>query len=408
MTTRISTIPKWFFTGLLGLALALGLSVSASPQKAFADTTPPPGATVVVSQPKYAKAAASATVSSYAFVKKSVKIELEFNMKSGIKQTKNESKNKGCKLVASEKKVPKGAKCVRLKKGASFTNSGRLRSGGIKKYRDKVTTPWMKFVKRGSHWYKAGYTYSKGKKKGKKTGNCGNESWFKGPKPATTYKQITLVSSFKDVEVDAKIKIAESGKVTALATVTCPGGSGASATSSASASYWVYVSVRIKIKYTTQIKVRGPASISLKQKTDVSTEVQAKAILAIKTEAKAWCKDSPPPAEKPVIVDITQINDVGVNETTRMCATFNVPGSDSAKLTFASSFAGFQEGRTPSFDVSGQDEKCVTYVAPTEVPTGGTDTITVTLRDNTTGQSATPATTVFRITNIAAPDSAPR
>lgn len=159
----------------------------------------------------------------------------------------------------------------------------------------------------------------------------------------------------------------------------------------------VYVSLEAAVSGV----VKG-ANSSLSAKLKGRTTVQIRADLLVQAygsatataSAKAKCSEAPPPPppviEKPVIVDVTQINDVDVNGTTRMCATISLPGSDSGMLIFTARY-GSASPRT--FDVSGQDEKCTTYTAPTEVPDGGTDTITVSVRDYKTGLSATDSTT---------------
>jgi hypothetical protein len=106
------------------------------------------------------------------------------------------------------------------------------------------------------------------------------------------------------------------------------------------------------------------------------------------------CKTTTPPSSPPVIIDVTQVNDVDVTNTTEVCATVSLPGSDAGTLTFAARYGAFTT--TKVFTVSGQVTKCATYQAPTEVPSGGTDTITYTVRDSVTGLSASDYTT-FRV-----------
>jgi len=171
------------------------------------------------------------------------------------------------------------------------------------------------------------------------------------------------------------------------------------------------VSVSASATAKTISSVKASTKSSVKQKLITDIEANAKITLQQKLEfigdANASCTytvDTPPVVSPPTIVDLTQINDVDITNTTQVCATANVPESNSGTLTFAARFGSFSTTKT--FNVSGQVEKCTTYQAPTEVPAGGTDTITVTVRDNVTGKSASDTTT-FKIGNPVVPkDSA--
>jgi len=95
---------------------------------------------------------------------------------------------------------------------------------------------------------------------------------------------------------------------------------------------------------------------------------------------------STPQQTPPTVVNMTQLNDVDAGATSpNFCATVNVPGSDQGTLTFSAQYGTFQ---ITTFAVNGQVQKCTTYVAPTEVPSGGRDSVTVFVRDNSTGLSA--------------------
>lgn len=117
--------------------------------------------------------------------------------------------------------------------------------------------------------------------------------------------------------------------------------------------------------------------------------------------------------EKPTL-SATTINDVErswVDQATgdthwsfmrNFTATFNVPGSDPGTLMVDSAHGKFvvddgsnqpcKANGVRQFSVQGNSQLVLTYCAGTE---GDQDTVTVTLRDNTTGQSATPVTQTF-------------
>jgi hypothetical protein len=107
----------------------------------------------------------------------------------------------------------------------------------------------------------------------------------------------------------------------------------------------------------------------------------------------------PPPPTPPTIVSVTTINDLdaeGFSEN--FCVTAEVPGNDTGTLVMAPRYGSFGPlGGTVTVTFTGTTEKCVTYYAPTEVPPGEHDKMKVTLRDNTTGLSATPDEQEFRI-----------
>jgi len=117
-------------------------------------------------------------------------------------------------------------------------------------------------------------------------------------------------------------------------------------------------------------------------------------------------KAKPKPA-KPVIVNVTTLSSVNVhdepgapNSSPNFCATANMPNHDQGVLLFQSKYGSFTEGMFSGSDIG---QVCTTYVAPSIVPPGGTDTITVTLRDMNTGQSAVPNVQTFKIQNSVHP-----
>jgi hypothetical protein len=108
----------------------------------------------------------------------------------------------------------------------------------------------------------------------------------------------------------------------------------------------------------------------------------------------------PPPPSPPTIVSVTKIDDVEVGEfLENICVTTEMPGNDTGTLTMEPEYGSFgPAGKKVTFTVKGLEEECVTYYAPhNEVPPGGEDELTVTLRDNQTGLSAPPKVQKFRI-----------
>lgn len=123
------------------------------------------------------------------------------------------------------------------------------------------------------------------------------------------------------------------------------------------------------------------------------------------THSKSTPKPSPTKAEpkpaKPTIVNVTTLASVNVHDTPdeydsskEFCAVGNLPGHDEGVMTLTSKYGSFTEGVFTGSKIGGG---CTTYVAPSIVPPGGTDTVTVTLRDMNTGQLAVPNVQTIKI-----------
>lgn len=105
------------------------------------------------------------------------------------------------------------------------------------------------------------------------------------------------------------------------------------------------------------------------------------------------------PSSPAPTLTLTQVNDVEVGQTRPYTVDYTVPSGHSATLTFDAHYGAFSATGTGavSFTVSGSGSQTATYTAPGEVPPGGTDTITVTITDTTTGQSVSKTTDPFTI-----------
>lgn len=130
------------------------------------------------------------------------------------------------------------------------------------------------------------------------------------------------------------------------------------------------------------------------------------------THSKPKPKPSPtkatpkPKPAKPVIVNVTTLSSVNVhdepgapNSSDNFCAVGNMPGHDQGVMTFTSVYGSFTENVFTGSEIGGG---CAKYIAPSIVPPGGTDTVTVTLRDMNTGQSVTNVQT-FTVQNSVHP-----
>jgi len=229
--------------------------------------------------------------------------------------------------------------------------------------------------------------------------DCGNVlTWHKSTTPTLKVKLV----QYATVNVKAKAVATQTATMTIRATARTPDGQicadvqlNVAVTGTAEAE----ASGSGRTVATATASANSSLNVALKSKIQIDVEAKAKVKIEAVANAKASCSYTPTPPPPPVvgpptIVDLTQVNDVDVFNTTQVCATVNVPESNSGTLTFSARFGSFTTPKT--FTVSGQVEKCATYKAPTEVPSGGTDTITALVRDNVTGKSASD-TTVFKI-----------
>lgn len=233
---------------------------------------------------------------------------------------------------------------------------------------------------RSIHKYRHVYNYYGGKLH--KT--CGNII----KKAAKTFRKVVQVRYALNVLKDISISASAQANAKAEGKLECSTGTlygEASSSAQASASTHIRVKVREQVSASAAIKAKLLAEVK------AEAEAQAKASASAKIHLE--CSPSqPPPAAQPPTVQIGQKNDVDVNDTATVCADYNVPGSDSGTLTFTSKFGSWPGGK--SFAVSGQGQKCTTYQAPSEVPSGGKDTLTATVRDAQTGLSASDSTPI--------------
>lgn len=171
----------------------------------------------------------------------------------------------------------------------------------------------------------------------------------------------------------------------ATATAECPDGT----TASASGSGYGYGEGWSTVSYQDALKKAQAAA-----QADAEAKASANAVATVKC---GTTPPPPPPPGAPELVSVTVINDVYVGMTSpNFCATVSMPGTNTGTLIMSSKYGSFKDptssgtiaGGTVRFTVSGNDRVCATYVAPSEGVPGGNETITVTLRDNVTGQSA--------------------
>ncbi len=230
----------------------------------------------------------------------------------------------------------------------------------------------------------------------------------------------------------AKAKAWSYDKATAEVSCDLSAQGGSKATASASASGYAEAYARATAKGKTKAQAEANAKIAANQaalnvdfqlgikgtakanaEANAQTEAQAKATVSCSVPPTTPptppnCQTNPNmpecvPTPKPILLDVTQVNDLEINWETQICAEYNVAQGRSALLKFAP-FYGTIVGGPSSFTVTGHDTKCVTLKASSEVPTGdtqagipaGKDRVTYTLTDTASGDSATPMSSDYR------------
>jgi hypothetical protein len=301
------------------------------------------------------------------------KITLEYIVKDGI--TYKGSCPKVSKVTS---KLLKSKKCFVLKSG-KFVNSGRHRSGKIYYFTDYAK--YTKFVKKGSSWRKA---------------TCGNYVRFK-TYPSLKVTSIVMVKSLAEISVT--VKVTAKASVTATAAWCKSNTSSANATASASASAEASAEATASAKSELEAKIKATGSINVTElRNKVSAEVKATAAAkaTAKAEAQAVCTEAPPATPAPKILEVETINDVVVSNSRTITVSGTVASGKTAVLHASAKYGTITANKTVNLG-DGSFTKSVTYMAPDEVPAGGTDSVEFTL-DQSDGQSVTKSTGSFGIT----------
>lgn len=352
---------------LVGVFMTAGLLQALNPTAAYAEVQS--GSTVSYSSSEVTD---ETVVTAVANGDVQGKVNLEFIVKGGI--TYKGSCPKVSKVTS---KLLKSKKCFVLKSG-KFVNSGRNRAGKVVYFTDSAKN--TKFIKKGSSWRKA---------------NCGNYVRFK-TYPSLKASGVAMVESFGEVSVS--VKVTAKASVTATAEAWCKSDS-SSARGTGSASGTAEASAEATASAKTEVEAKAKASSSIRMTVRNQAEAEVKAEAAAKAKAKAEaqavCTETAPPTPAPSIIEVTTVNDFRLNQEGFITASGTVASGHTATL-FASAKNGGTISANKSQTVSGSFTVKVTYVAPSEVPTDGTDQVEFTLTQDD-GQRATKSTNVFKI-----------
>lgn len=180
------------------------------------------------------------------------------------------------------------------------------------------------------------------------------------------------------------------------------------AESSVSGSVLAYVRQWVKVRSRTMLGISLTAANQAEVKAGADTTVkgmlEGKVRTHLEGKAMAMCNYTPPEEEEqppteeekpaPIFAQFREFNDLEVNWTSDHCVTVDFPDGNGGTVFWTAQYGSFATASKTAQDMV---QVCSTYKAPSEVPAGGTDTITVTATDSVTGKSVTKSTAPFVI-----------
>lgn len=256
--------------------------------------------------------------------------------------------------------------------------------------------------------------------------SCGNKAKgiFGVPKPPKTKIRVSgVVQDYLTWAGELELKSQQSGSAMAHVVQYYEGKQVCEAKASVSGSVLAYVRQSVTVKSRTMLGISLTAANQAEVQAGTSTTVkgvlEGKVRTHLEGEAMAMCNYTPPPppppahdecpdipgdqpegyecnppAQPPVFVQFRQFNDLEVNWTDDHCVTVDTPAGHTATVYWEADFGSFA---TPQKTAQDGMQICSAYKAPSEVPAGGTDRITVRAVDNVTDLSVTKTTDPFVI-----------
>lgn len=195
----------------------------------------------------------------------------------------------------------------------------------------------------------------------------------------------------EDVEYEGDVEATAEVGGTATFHVTCPNGAEFNVEAQASAS--ASASAHVSFTERTRVSVIDAYRASLLHQSRLDAELDATAKARLKITISGTCGDTPTdecpdiPGDQPPghdcepnssLTEVTQPNDVLVNNTRTIRVRGVVPAGQTAMLRSSSIF-GTIPAADKAIEVSGNFDVLVHYTAPSEVPPGEHDTVTVKL-----------------------------
>lgn len=208
------------------------------------------------------------------------------------------------------------------------------------------------------------------------------------------YPHVVQVRYKLDLQYVSHVSAHADAHATAVADGSCPDGTHVHAEANGSASAVASATVRYRLRV--QATVIGAAQLTLEAQVKAQAEASAKA----EAEAKIVIECGGQQIQSPIFVQFREFNDLEVNWTSDHCVTVDFPAGHSGTVFWTAQYGSFATPTKPAQDMV---QVCSTYKAPSEVPPGGHDTITVTATDGTTGMSVTQTSAPFVINPTSTP-----
>ncbi len=161
-----------------------------------------------------------------------------------------------------------------------------------------------------------------------------------------------------------------------------------------------HLSLRASGDAITKAKATASAKARAKAQANAEANVKVKAQASVDLEIEIPITPPPTPTPAPMFIQFREFNDLEVKWTSDHCVTVDTPAGHSATVYWTAVYGSFA---IPQKTAQDGVQICSLYKAPSEVPNGGTDTITVTATDNVTDKSVTKSTLPFVIQPTAQP-----
>ena len=337
-------------------------------------------------------------------LRKAVRIKVKATGANSSKVIYKKAVKKLTKKI-SKRKAKKAARIVVLKKGSCVRNTGKenkLRVGFIWCLEYKAVL----VLDKKSGQYRHAYNI----RGGKLIKTCLN--YIGGNVPMRD--KVVQVRYEEDVLMNAEGEVVSKAAVNLTLAVTCPTSTftvNTTADGRGSASGSLSYTGRTKVNAINAKKV----TLSQEARGEIKLDAESSALATITVEYDCGnpppsthdeCPDipgdqpegyecePPPPSNPPVFVQFREFNDLEVNWVDDHCVTVDTPAGHTATVYWEADFGSFA---IPQKTAQDGVQICSDYKAPSEVPAGGTDQITVRAVDNVTDLSVTDSTDPFVI-----------
>lgn len=221
---------------------------------------------------------------------------------------------------------------------------------------------------------------------------CLNFSMFDIPEGTPSEDMVLIVGSLLEVEVTVTVAVTVTGRLTVRGELRRDGVVCDSEEKSKEISVTKYVTKTVSKKSVEEALAFGEEAVNadVELQESVMAEVKRDATVEISQTIDLSCETDSPPA----FVQFREMNDLEVNWVDDHCVTIDTPAGHTATVYWEATYGSFA---TPQKTAQDGVQICSLYKAPSEVPAGGTDRITVRAVDNVTGLDVTKTTQPFVI-----------